>query len=110
METMTALSTLSVLPSNKEEVKRFSRMLKDEILAADRDPLKILVQLKLIEKVLEDVLKDEEIDHHFNKEFELYGKEKVLEINLNDAEKAEFAKSADAVRKTNDVLKEINAL
>lgn len=38
------------------------------------------------------------------------GVEKVLEINLNDAEKAEFAKSADAVRKTNDVLKEINAL
>lgn len=77
----TALSTLSVLPSGKDEVRRFSRMLKDEILAADRDPLKILVQLKYIEKVIEDVLKDEEIDRHFCKEFDLYGKEKVLEVN-----------------------------
>jgi hypothetical protein len=77
----TALSTLSVLPSGKDEIKRFSRMLKDEILQADRDPLKILVQLKYIEKVLEDVLKDDEIDRHFSKEFDLYGKEKVIEIN-----------------------------
>ena len=38
------------------------------------------------------------------------GVEKVLEINLTEEEKAEFAKSADAVRKTNDVLKEIGAL
>jgi hypothetical protein len=82
METMTtALSTLSVLPNGKEEIKKFSRMLKDEILQADRDPLKILVQLKYIEKVLEDVLKDEEIDRHFCREFDLYGKEKVLEVN-----------------------------
>lgn len=38
------------------------------------------------------------------------GVEKVLEIELTAFEKEEFAKSADAVRKTNDVLKEINAL
>lgn len=38
------------------------------------------------------------------------GVEKILEINLTEAEKAEFAKSAEAVRKTNDVLKEIGAL
>lgn len=38
------------------------------------------------------------------------GVEKIIDINLNEEEKALFAKSADAVRKTNDVLKEINAL
>ncbi len=38
------------------------------------------------------------------------GVEKIIELNLNDAEKAEFAKSAAAVRATNDVLKEINIL
>ena len=38
------------------------------------------------------------------------GIEKVLEIKLTDEEKELFAKSADAVRKTNDVLKEIGAL
>ncbi|MDL2323052.1 malate dehydrogenase [Bacteroidales bacterium OttesenSCG-928-A17] len=38
------------------------------------------------------------------------GVEKVVDFNLNDEEKALFAKSADAVRATNNVLKEINAL
>jgi hypothetical protein len=76
-----ALSTISILPSTKEQVKVFSRQLKDEILANDRDPLKILVQLKMIEKIIEDILKDEEIDLHFLNEFLLYGKEKVLEVN-----------------------------
>ncbi|HIW98184.1 MAG TPA: malate dehydrogenase [Candidatus Tidjanibacter gallistercoris] len=38
------------------------------------------------------------------------GVEKVVEINLNEAEKAAFAKSAEAVRNTNKVLYEIGAL
>jgi len=38
------------------------------------------------------------------------GWEKILDFKLNDEEKDLFAKSADAVRGTNDVLKEINIL
>lgn len=38
------------------------------------------------------------------------GAEKVIELKLNDAEKAAFEKSAAAVRATNDVLVEIGAL
>ena len=38
------------------------------------------------------------------------GVEKVVALDLNAEEKALFAKSADAVRSTNNVLKEINAL
>jgi malate dehydrogenase, NAD-dependent len=38
------------------------------------------------------------------------GVEKILEVNLSDAEKAAFEKSAAAVRATNDVLKEIGVL
>ncbi len=76
-----ALSTLSILPSNKEQVQVFSRKLKDEILANDKEPLKILVQLKMIEKVIADILKDEEVDLHFLKEFLLYEKEKIVTIN-----------------------------
>ncbi len=38
------------------------------------------------------------------------GIEKIVEIELNDAEKALFAASADAVRATNNVLYEIKAL
>ena len=38
------------------------------------------------------------------------GVEKVLTLNLNEEEKALFAKSAEAVRKTNNILHEIKAL
>lgn len=38
------------------------------------------------------------------------GVEKVIELKLSDEEKAAFEKSAEAVRKTNAILKEINAL
>jgi malate dehydrogenase len=35
------------------------------------------------------------------------GVEEIIDIALNDAEKATFAKSADAVRSMNDALKSI---
>jgi len=73
----TALSTISVLPSEKLEVAQFARMLKSEILANDRDPLMILKHLKLIQKTLDDVLTDNEIDEHFLTEAEKY-KEKTF--------------------------------
>lgn len=38
------------------------------------------------------------------------GYEKIIDLKLNSEEQALFEKSADAVRKTNDVLKEINIL
>ena len=38
------------------------------------------------------------------------GVERIIELSLNEEEKALFAKSAEAVRGTNDVLKEINVL
>ncbi len=38
------------------------------------------------------------------------GVESIVDVKLNNEEKALFEKSADAVRKTNEVLKEINAL
>jgi hypothetical protein len=76
-----ALKQISQLPDNKAQVKAFARQLKDEILTNDKDPLKILVHLKFIEKLIEDVLKDDEIDLHFLNEFHQYGKEKVVEVN-----------------------------
>jgi hypothetical protein len=77
----TALSTISILPSGKEQVQSFVRKLKDEILANDKEPLKILVHLKYIEKTIAEILKDEEIDYHFLKEFLLYDKDEQVKIN-----------------------------
>ena len=38
------------------------------------------------------------------------GIEKIVEIDLDDAEKAKLSTSADGVKKTNSLLKEIGAL
>lgn len=76
----TALSTISVLPSGKAEVERFKHSLKSEILSGNEDPLKTFVRLKYIEKTIVDTLADKEIEDHFLKEFDRYGKEKVVEV------------------------------
>jgi ABC-type hemin transport system substrate-binding protein len=68
----TALSTISVLPSEKLELAMFTRKLKAEILVNDRDPLAILKQLKFIEKTIADVLTDSDIENHFLNEAEKY--------------------------------------
>jgi hypothetical protein len=110
----TALSTINLLPSNKEQVKTFAAMLKNEILANDKDPLPILVQLKFIEKVIGDILKDEEIDYHFLKEFLLYEKEKEVIVNGAKLQQQEtgvkytYADSGDPV--WNDLSKQIDEL
>jgi hypothetical protein len=78
--TTTALSTISELPSGKAEVERFKGLLKSEILANNEDPLKILVRLKYIEKTIADTLSDKDIEDHLLREFDLYGKEKVVEV------------------------------
>jgi hypothetical protein len=72
-----ALSTITVLPSNKVELAMYSRQIKAEILANDRDPLVILKQLKFVEKLIKDLLTDKELDDHFLTEAEKY-KEKTF--------------------------------
>ena len=110
----TTLSTISVLPSNKEQVQIFTRKLKDEILANDKEPLKILVQLKCIEKTIADLLKDDELDYHFLKEFLLYDKDEKVTVNGADLRQQEtgvkylYKDSGDPV--WNDLEKEINKL
>lgn len=39
-----------------------------------------------------------------------HGWERIVELNLNEEEKTDFNKSADAVRATNDVLKDLNII
>jgi hypothetical protein len=73
-----ALATISVLPSNKVELAMYSRQIKAEILANDRDPLLILKQLKFVEKLIADLLTDKELDDHFLSEAYKY-KEKTID-------------------------------
>jgi hypothetical protein len=77
----TTLSVINLLPSGKEQVAKFVRAFKDEILANNTDPLKSLVQLKYAEKTIAEILKDDEIDYHFLKEFLLYDKDEKVIVN-----------------------------
>ena len=77
----TALSILENLPNNKEQVKTFVSSIKNEILANTKNTLPILVQIKMVERTIEDILKDEEIDLKFLKEFQLYDKDEKVIVN-----------------------------
>jgi hypothetical protein len=71
---MNTLSAINLLPSNNDEVKRFVVKARNEILAGNEDPLKVLIQLKMVEKTIDILLKDKDIDRHFVVEAEKYGK------------------------------------
>jgi len=62
-----------VLPSNEGEIKRFVTLIKSEILDAGDDPLKVLKQLKMVEKTIAILLKDKDLDNFFIDEAQKYG-------------------------------------
>ena len=106
----TTLSVISQLPEGKAQVAQFVRTLKSEILANDRNPLPILVQLKYAEKTIAEILKDDDIDNHFLNEFLLYDKDEKVIVNgatLSVSEvgvKYDFSGCGDQVY--NDLIKE----
>jgi hypothetical protein len=111
---MNTLSVINLMPSGKDQVAKFVSILRDEILANNTDPLKILVQLKYVEKTIGDILKDEEIDYHFLKEFLLYDKDENVIVNgaiLRQSEvgvKYDYQNTGDPV--WNDLNKQIEVL
>jgi hypothetical protein len=96
----TAISVITVFPSNKLELEQYKRKLKSEILVNDRDPLAILLQLKFVEKTIADILTDKELDDHFLTEAEKY-KQKTFDhlgVKFTIAEtgvKVEYSESGD---------------
>ena len=77
----TALSTISILPQTKEELFKFSRMLKDEIIADDKETLQILGKLKIIEKVVKDILEDKEVKARFLRDRQAYSDKEIVKFN-----------------------------
>ena len=71
---MNTLSAINLLPSNLDEIRRFITKARNEILDGKEDPLKVLIQLKMVEKTIYILLKDKDIDRHFVVEAEKYGK------------------------------------
>jgi len=69
-----ALSVINELPSNQGEIIRFVTTIKSEILSGNDDPLKVLKQLKMVERTIDTLLKDKELDNHFIEAAGQYGK------------------------------------
>ena len=69
-----ALSLINELPSNESEIKRFTVKIKSEILKGGDDPLRVLKQLKMVEKTIAGLLKDKDLDNFFIDEAEKYGR------------------------------------
>ena len=70
----TTLSTINIFPSNEAEIKHYITTFKNEILSGNEDPLKVLKQLKFVEKTISALLKDKDLEDHFLQEAEKYGK------------------------------------
>jgi hypothetical protein len=110
----TTLSVISTLPSNKDQVVKFARQMKNEILANDRNSLPILVQLQAVKKTIEDILTDDEIDYHFLKEFLLFDKDEKVVVNGAELRQSEvgvkymYKDCGDPV--WNDLNKQLEAL
>jgi hypothetical protein len=78
---METLSVINLLPSGKEQIATFVSTFKSEILNGTKKPLHVLVQLKMAEKTIKQILDDEDLDNCFLKEFLLYDKDEKVEIN-----------------------------
>jgi hypothetical protein len=75
-----ALSTLSVLPSTKAEGEQFKEMLLKEI-SAEYTPLATLVQLKVLEKMIKELLTNDALDEIYLLEFNQFAKNNKLDVN-----------------------------
>ena len=64
---MNALSTITIMPSNEEELASYKKALKSEILKGAYNPLEILNALKFAQRAITDTLTDPDIVGHFNK-------------------------------------------
>jgi hypothetical protein len=111
---MNTLSVINLMPSGKDQVATFVRSIKSEILSGDKKVLPILVQLKYLEKTIDEILKDKEIDEAFLNEYHGYSSKEVVSINGaevsegNFGTKYDYRASGDTV--WNDLDKQITEL
>lgn len=84
---MNALSTITAMPSNKDEIQRFVSKAKTEILSGTYDPLEIEVYLKAMEETIKAIRSDTEVRDYVLSEADKYGKAfeyKGAKINIRE--------------------------
>lgn len=79
MESNNALSVFSQLPENKAQIESFIRVAKSEILSGEYDPIKIEIQLKIMEELITGLRKDSEVRTQLLTELDKYN-EKTIAI------------------------------
>lgn len=91
---ITALNTIKVLPSDKQEGEEFTRMLISDIKVCN-SPLPVLVQLKVLEKVIKEVLTNDELDALYLLQFKEYAEDNKLEVSGAKLTSQEFGGTYD---------------
>jgi hypothetical protein len=96
-----AISTITVLPSSKEEVKSFVEKAKEEILSGNESALKIECQLKAFEEVIKQLRSDNDIKYAVLDEAERYGtktfEEYGAKITIRDGGRYNYNNCEDSV-------------
>jgi len=73
----TAISTISVMPSNKAELRTFTAKVKQEILSGSNDVLKVAGMLKAMEELIKELRADKEIKEAIESEAEKYNEKTI---------------------------------
>ena len=66
---MKAIAKIDQFPFSKEEIVQYKSQLKDEILSGAVDALQTKVKLTVLQKIINDILTDNDIDYEFVSEF-----------------------------------------
>lgn len=83
-----AISTINYLPSNKEGIKKYTDKAISEILEGYEDPIKIAIQLKAMETIIDIIRSDEKVKKLIRNELEKYGN-----VTTNENAKIELAET-----------------
>jgi len=89
------LSVINLMPSGKEQITTFVRSIKGEILSGEKRVLPILVQLKMVEKTIDEILKDKEIDEAFLNEYHGYSAKETVIIGGAEIGEGNFGTKYD---------------
>lgn len=83
------------MPSCKDQITTFVRSIKSEILSGDKNVLPVLIQLKMAEKTIDEILKDKEIDEAFLNEYHGYSIKEAVIINGAEIQEGNFGTKYD---------------
>lgn len=107
METMSTISMVNQLPSNKQQVASFVADFKSRFLSGEVNPLQTLAQLKMIEKTVAELLSDSEIETAIMSDAEKYNKDELLNLHGCKFEVREVGTKYDYSKTDDTVLFEL---